>query len=126
MTTHYSKPLRSNVVDGCHSDFYLPDRACNTASNAIETWPLVQNPNTTAVQVRVSYLPNGGSTPLSFTTTVAANSRVTYKMANKMGAFAHATVMVECLTADKKIAVERAMYWNNKGAGSDTIGGYSD
>jgi hypothetical protein len=24
------------------------------------------------------------------------------------------------------IMVERAMYWNNRGAGTDTIGGYSD
>src|SRR5450756_1514272 len=27
---------------------------------------------------------------------------------------------------NNKIMVERAMYWNNRGAGTDTIGGYSD
>jgi len=29
-------------------------------------------------------------------------------------------------SAGKKIFAERAMYWNNRGAGTDTIGGYSD
>jgi hypothetical protein len=34
--------------------------------------------------------------------------------------------MVTSKTAGKPIMVERAMYWNNRGAGTDTIGGYSD
>jgi hypothetical protein len=34
--------------------------------------------------------------------------------------------MVTSKTKDKKIMVERAMYWNNRGAGTDTIGGYGD
>ncbi|MBN1288833.1 MAG: hypothetical protein JXA49_04260 [Actinobacteria bacterium] len=29
-------------------------------------------------------------------------------------------------TAGRKIMVERAMYWNGRGAGTDTTGGYSD
>jgi hypothetical protein len=29
-----------------------------------------------------------------------------------------------CITG-KEIMVERAMYWNSRGAGTDTIGGYS-
>jgi len=37
-----------------------------------------------------------------------------------------ATVLVTCKTAGKKIMYEHAMYWNNRGAGTDTIGGYSD
>ena len=31
--------------------------------------------------------------------------------------------MVESTTAGKKIMVERAMYWNSRGAGTDTVGG---
>jgi hypothetical protein len=34
--------------------------------------------------------------------------------------------MVTSLTAGKKIIAERSMYWNSRGAGTDTIGGYSD
>ena len=34
--------------------------------------------------------------------------------------------MVECTTSGKKVMCERAMYWNNRGAGTDTIGGYMD
>ncbi|MHB8893925.1 MAG: hypothetical protein ACYC99_01945 [Candidatus Geothermincolia bacterium] len=33
--------------------------------------------------------------------------------------------MVECKTAGRKIMVERAEYWSNRGAGTNTIGGYS-
>jgi len=34
--------------------------------------------------------------------------------------------MVKSKTPDKKIMVERAMYFFNRGAGTDTIGGFSD
>jgi len=42
------------------------------------------------------------------------------------GISGRAAVMVRSLTPNNKIMVERAMYWNNRGAGTDTIGGYSD
>jgi len=35
-----------------------------------------------------------------------------------------AAIMVTCKTAGKKVTVERSMYWNNRGAGTDTIGVY--
>ncbi len=34
--------------------------------------------------------------------------------------------VILCTSTGKKVMVERAMYWNNRGAGTDTIGGYSD
>lgn len=34
--------------------------------------------------------------------------------------------MITFQTAGHKIVVERAMYWNNRGEGTDTTGGYSD
>ena len=60
-----------------------------------------------------------------FNDTVPANSRKTYNMADT-GITGRAAVMVDCTTAGKKIMVERAMYWNSRGAGTDTIGGYTD
>jgi hypothetical protein len=37
-----------------------------------------------------------------------------------------ASVLVQCLTDDGNIMVERAMYFQNRWGGTDTIGGYSD
>jgi hypothetical protein len=34
--------------------------------------------------------------------------------------------MATTMTSGKKIMVESAMYWNSRGAGTDTIGGYGD
>jgi len=85
----------------------------------------VQNPNAGSVNVRISYLMSSGA-PVAFTDTVGGNSRKTYNMADKIGASGRASVMVECLTANKRIMVERAMYWNNRGGGTDTIGGSTD
>jgi len=60
-----------------------------------------------------------------FTDNIPANSRKTYNMVEK-GIGGRAAVMVRTLDPGKKIMVERAMYWNPRGAGTDTIGGYSD
>jgi len=37
-----------------------------------------------------------------------------------------ASILVRCTTPGKKVLVERSMYWNNRGAGTNTVGGYSD
>ena len=37
-----------------------------------------------------------------------------------------ASIMVRSLSSGEKIMVERSMYWNGRGAGTNTIGGYSD
>ena len=104
-----------------HTTFYLPD---GETSNGRETWTLVQNPNGSAVSVKISYLlPEGGEKTL--TDSVPANSRKTYFMADTVPD-GRAAVMVSSLTSGKKIMVERAMYWNDRGAGTDTIGGYGD
>ncbi len=57
--------------------------------------------------------------------TSSGHSRKTFNMADK-GITGRAAVLVTCKTAGAKIMVERAMYWNTRGAGTDTIGGYSD
>jgi len=101
-----------------HTTFYLPD---GQTSEGRETWTLVQNPNGTAVTVEVSYLKAGGGA-VSLTKSIPANSRMTFNMADKVTS-GRASIMVTSKTSGKKIMVERAMYWNNKGAGTDTIGG---
>ena len=105
-----------------HTTFYLPD---GQASSGRETWTLVQNPNPVAVSVEVSYLTAGGKGDVKWSESIPANSRKTFGMADK-GIGGRASIMVRCKTSGRKIMVERAMYWNNRGAGTDTIGGFSD
>ena len=109
-------------MDAPHSNFYLPD---GQTSSKHETWTLVQNPNSDPVNVEISYLTPNGKNNVTFQETILANSRRTFNMADK-GINGRAAVMVVCKTEGRKIMVERAMYWNNRGAGTDTIGGYED
>jgi hypothetical protein len=106
-----------------HKSFYLPD---GETTNGRETWTLVQNPNASAVQVTVTYMAAAGAGNVTRTETIPANSRKTFNMVEHSGIVGRAAIMVSCTTSGKKIMVERAMYWNNRGAGTDTIGGYSD
>jgi len=85
----------------------------------------VQNPNDTDVKITVTYLPDGGGTTVSLPDTVPANSRKTYFMADSVPD-GKASIVVRSDSIGRKIMVERAMYWNNRGAGADTIGGFSD
>ncbi|MHB8894276.1 MAG: S8 family serine peptidase [Candidatus Geothermincolia bacterium] len=107
---------------GAHTSFYLPD---GQTSEGRETYTLVQNPNEADVVVEVTYLTSSGAGNVSFQDTVKANSRKTYSMADR-GINGRAAVMVTCKTAGKKVICERAMYWNERRAGTDTIGGYAD
>ncbi|MHB8893920.1 MAG: hypothetical protein ACYC99_01920 [Candidatus Geothermincolia bacterium] len=104
-----------------HKTFYLPD---GQAGSDVETFTLVQNPGLTQVNITVTYLLPSGA-PVSFTDAVAANSRKTFNMADK-GIGGQAGIVVTCTSTGKKIMVERAMYYVNRGAGTDTIGGFSD
>jgi subtilisin family serine protease len=109
-------------MDAAHATFYLPD---GQTSDGRETWTLVQNPNSSPVTVEITYMTTTGAGNETFQDTIPANSRKTFNMVDK-GISGRAAIMVTSKTAGKKIMVERAMYWNNRGAGTDTIGGYSD
>ena len=63
-----------------------------------------------------------GSGNKVFTDTIPANARKTYALKDKI-ASGRAAIMVKCKTSGKKIMVERAMYWSDRCAGTDTIGG---
>ena len=106
-----------------HDSFYLPD---GQSSQGRETWTLVQNPGDTDVQVDITYMTPLGTGNVTKTETVPANSRKTFNMLEHSGTNGRAAIMVTSKSAGKKIMVERAMYWNNRGAGTDTIGGYGD
>ena len=105
-----------------HMAFMLPD---GQSSNGWETWTLVENPNPGAVRVRITYLPQGGGKSISFTDEIPKESRRSYSMGDKLPS-GRASILVESLDGARPIMVERAMYVNDKGAGTDTIGGFSD
>ncbi|MBU1945321.1 MAG: hypothetical protein KKE36_16790, partial [Actinobacteria bacterium] len=109
-------------LDSAHMSFYLPD---GQTSESRETWTLIANPNPASVTVRVTYLMQGGGTPITFTDEIPPGTRSTYNMADK-GISGRASIMVESLDGACPVIAERAMYWNNRGAGTDTIGGFSD
>jgi hypothetical protein len=105
-----------------HKTFYLPD---GETYNGHETFTLVQNPNVSPVTIEVKYLTNGETPNLVFTDVLQPNSRKTYNMGDRIPA-GKAAVVVTSKTSGKKIMVERSMYWNARGAGTDTIGGCTD
>ncbi|MHB8895944.1 MAG: DUF5719 family protein [Candidatus Geothermincolia bacterium] len=98
--------------------FCLPD---GQTSDGRETWTLIQNTNNTEVTVEITYMTVTGKGNVTFEAKIPANSRRTFNMADKI-ASARAAVQVICKTSGKYVLVERAMYWNNRGAGTDTIG----
>ena len=108
-------------MDSAHTTFYLPD---GQSSNGRETWTLVANPNGVPVDIQIDYLSAGGQSNQVVTDTIAPNSRKTFALKDKING--RASIVVTSRTAGAPIMVERSMYWNNRGAGTDTIGGYSD
>ncbi len=100
-----------------HSRFYLPD---GESGSGVETWTVVQNPGGAQVTVTLTYLSSDGSAPVTVTDSVPANSRESYSMAS-VGLSGRRGIMV---SATGNVMVERAMYWSNRGAGANTIGGF--
>jgi streptogramin lyase len=106
-----------------HDAFYLPD---GQTSEGRETWTLVQNPNTDPVDVEISYLTPDGTGNVTLIETVGAQSRKTFNMLDHSGINGRAAIMVRCVTPRYTIMVERAMYWNSRGVGTETIGAFTE
>jgi hypothetical protein len=109
-------------LDSPHMAFMLPD---GQTSNGFETWTLVENPSPGAVTIIVTYMAQGGGDVQGFKDEIPANSRRSYNMADKVPS-GRASIFVESQDGARPIIVERAMYVNSRGAGTDTIGGFSD
>jgi hypothetical protein len=82
----------------------------------------VENPNSQPAEVVIHYLPQGGGKTVTFTDTIPAGSRRSYSMADKVPS-GRASIMV---ASDRNVIVERAMYRDDRGAGTDTIGAQAD
>ncbi len=62
-----------------------------------------------------------GTGNVVFTDTLPRYSRRTYDLSSRLPD-TRAAIMVESLTEGKGLVVERAMYWNDRGAGTDSVG----
>ncbi|MCJ7652999.1 MAG: IPT/TIG domain-containing protein [Actinobacteria bacterium] len=109
-------------ITASHTTFFLPD---GCTAFGWETWTLVGNPNTADVKVEIAYLSVGGASNKKFEETIPAGTRRTFNMADGLNN-SIAGVVVTSKTQGLKVIVERAMYLNNRGAGTDSIGGYAD
>ncbi len=105
-----------------HRAFMLPD---GQTSGGWQTYTLVQNPNETDVDVRITYLPEGKGTPVSFTDNLPADTRHTYDMSDKIES-GRASVLVQVTDPAGSVTVERSMYLDGKSAGTNTMGGWVD
>ncbi|PKQ28728.1 MAG: hypothetical protein CVT63_01380 [Candidatus Anoxymicrobium japonicum] len=99
--------------------FYFPD---GETTNGRETWTLVQNATDKEATVEITYLTPTGEGNVTKTETIPANSRKTFNMAEHSGIQGRAAIKVKT-SSWSRVIVERAMYWNNRGTGTDTIGG---
>lgn len=112
-----------------HKVWVLGDGEASDERGKTETYTLVQNPNSKPVNIEIVYMTpgdtQGGKQPnKTITATIKANSRKTFNMGDYIKG--RAATKVTCTTKDMKIIVERAMYINNRGGGSDTIGAFND
>lgn len=99
------------------SFWYLPD---GQSSNGRETWTLVQNLGPDKASVTITYLTPAGPAAKTVVDTLEPGTRKTYNMKDVVPE-GRAAITV---TTPQAVIVERAMYWNNRGAGTDTIGGW--
>ncbi len=102
-----------------HSTFYFPD---GQAGGGYETWTVVANPNDVPVQVMISYLTPTGDGNLHHVESVPAGARRTFGLFEHGGITGRAAIAVTCVTPGKSVTAERSMYWDGRGAGTDTIG----
>ncbi|MBU4218116.1 MAG: S8 family serine peptidase, partial [Actinobacteria bacterium] len=89
-----------------HMTFYLPDGE-EGGSRGVETFTLVQNPNESDVNVRVSYYTQDAAGNVSFEETVKSGSRMTFKMSQNIKD-GRSSIMVQSLDTGKRIMVERS------------------
>ncbi|MHB8897035.1 MAG: lipocalin family protein, partial [Candidatus Geothermincolia bacterium] len=105
-------------VPGGSKSFLLPD---GQTSGGRETYALVQNPESSAMTVNVTYLPENGGDPVGVKASIPANSRRTFNMADEVKD-GRASILVSVDGGVGNVIAERSMYWNARGAGTDSVG----
>jgi len=123
-STYSERPASAAVwvnrsIPDLSPDWYLAEgfTGRNATGGEFEEYVLIQNPNDQAANADVTFMLNGGAT-VQKSCTIAPNSRFTITVDEILPDAEVSTF----LHSDRRIAVERAMYFNGRRAGHDSIG----
>jgi hypothetical protein len=88
------------------------------STNGFETWVLIQNPGDVTANAKLTFMTPKGAV-YGPTITLAPKTRQTVNVANYVpNEYSVSTKVV----SDQPVICERAMYWNNRSGGHDSIG----
>ncbi len=109
----------NNTIPDLSTTWYLAEgfTGTNATGGHFETYVLIQNPGAQQANVNVTFMLPGGATQ-EHTYVVPAASRFTITV-NDLLPDAEVSAFVQ---SDRPVAVERAMYFNDRKAGHDSIG----
>jgi predicted metal-dependent phosphoesterase TrpH len=96
------------------TNWYLAE---GSTAGEFETWVLVQNPNNIPAQVTLTFLTENGPVP-GPAATLDPNTRLSFNAGEFVTSF-HVSTKVE---SNQPVVAERAVYWNNRTGGHDSIG----
>lgn len=97
------------------TEWYLAEGSTN---GGFETWVLIQNPGSAGTMAQVTYMTPAGEVS-GPSVTLAPESRVSINVADTVPNEWSVSTKV---TANGSIIVERAVYWNNRKGGHESIG----
>ena len=89
-----------------------------STAGGFETWVLLENPGTLTAKAHLTYMTPSGQVA-GPDVTLAPHSRKTTNVADTVSSNFSVSTMVTC---DQPIVAERAMYWNNRAGGHDSVG----
>ena len=109
------------VLSGLVENQAAPGSAVGADAGGFETWILVQNPGVKPVHVNLVLNTEYGSTVLSELQNleIPAGSRRSFPLHEYVHTY-HVSTLVQA--TDGEVVCERAMYWNNRKGGHDSIG----
>jgi len=109
----------NNTIPDLSTTWYLAEgfTGTNATGGHFETYILIQNPSTQQANVKVTFMLRSGATR-DYKYVIPAASRFTITVNNLLPDAEVSTVV----QSDRPVAVERAMYFNNRKAGHDSIG----
>ncbi len=108
--TYYSTQARVTPLS-----WFLPE---GCTSGGFETWVLIQNPNPATANINVTYMTTDGEI-VKPAFGMAPNSRNTIFVNTDVPDTNQVSTKVE---SDQPIVVERAVYWNGRAGGTESLG----
>ncbi|OFW61566.1 MAG: hypothetical protein A2W01_07760 [Candidatus Solincola sediminis] len=85
-------------------------------AGGFETWVLVQNPGSSSASINLILQTASGEHQGPYIT-LASSQRISINL----GSLINTSDVSTIVTSDQPVVVERAVYWNNRAGGSDSI-----